>query len=111
MLWPTGSRHEENLRAIPGLLLLMAVDTQTFVMNRFHLGFRRCAACLVGSEMCIRDRDFFQAGELRVIRKGAIDLGLRQLQLLPHGNDVLAKTIAIGHELLDGLLDLSLIHI
>ena len=44
LLWPTGSRHEENLRAITGQLLLMAVDTQTFVMNRFRLGFRRCAA-------------------------------------------------------------------
>jgi len=44
LLWPTGSRHEENLRAIPGQLPLMAVNTQTFVMNRFHLGFRRCAA-------------------------------------------------------------------
>ena len=44
LLWPTGSRHEENLRAIPGQLPLITVDTQTFVMNRPHLDFNCCAA-------------------------------------------------------------------
>ena len=50
-------------------------------------------------------QDLFEARELRVIRQGAVDLGLGQFELLPHRNNVLAQTIAIGHELLDGLLD------
>lgn len=45
--WPTGSRHEENLKVIRGRLRPITVDTQTFVMNRLRFGFRRCAASVL----------------------------------------------------------------
>lgn len=47
LLWPIGSRHQENLRAIPSQLPLIGVDTQTFVMNRPRFGFGCCAATVL----------------------------------------------------------------